>query len=225
MSNDLIVLSARADEFTRALADHVGADRLFWRSRRRVGRPKWQFQEVEVQQALPGASPSPGSIEVEQHQSEFLLLSAAGLEVTVWSTPPFKWFYAKNPDRSRPAMFVANVRVDLCESVEWAGAPQDGELQFEQGMVAPRPHEEELHSRISAQGKAYRAAFKKCGFKVVEAVEAPFLERSPASHDSATHWTSVISWEAEFELERKKVNPFVEAVVKILEFRLPDPAN
>ena len=228
MSNDLIVLSERADIFTRALIDRIGDERLFWKTRKRVGAPRWNVQTTEVEVAPSDTTTPEGAIVVEQIESNFFLQGPGGMAVDVWSTPRFKWFYAKNKDRARPAMFVADVEVDLSLYCSYSAASEEPILSASTSM--PLSEEEDTHKALLKHIRALEKALKACHFKVVNYPstsrthdpmnDRPWIERFQPNRDEPSMWSAGIYWEDEFTLERKKVVPFVDAVARLLDIPL-----
>lgn len=224
MSNDLIVLSERADIFTRALINRIGDERLFWKTRKRVGAPQWNFQTTEVEVAPSGATPPEGAIIVEQTESVFDLQGPGGMAVRVWSTPRFRWLYAKNKYRARPAMFVADVDVDLSLYCSYSAASV--ELMLSASTSMPLPEEEDAHKALLEHIRALKKALKVCHFKVVNPStshahgpvdDRPWIARECPNHDDPSMWSAGIYWVDQFTLERKKVVPFVDAVARLLD--------
>ena len=225
MSNDLLVLAARADLFTRALIARLGEERLFWKTRKRVGPPEWDFQTTEVEVAPGDAAPPDGAIVVSQTESAFSLQGPRGMAVDVWTTPPFQWFYAKNKKRARPAMFVAHVAVDRSVYCTYAAASEE-RIMRASGAI-PLPEEVDAHEALLKHKRALEKALKACHFRVVNAPstghvhgpvdELPRIERFPPKRGEPGMWSAGIYWEEALTLERKEVAPFVDAVARLLD--------
>lgn len=225
MSNDIIVMSERADIFTRALTDRFGAERLFWKTRKPVGTPHWNFQNSEVEVAPHGATPPDGAVIVTQTESDFLFQGPGGMVVKVKTTPPFDLFYAKNKDRARPAMFVANVEVDLSIYCSYSAASEDVILSASSSI--PLPEEVHTYNALLEHIRALKKVLKACHFNEVnypspinvdEPVDdAPWIERFPANRGNSSIWWAGIYWENDFTLERKKAAPFVAALARLLD--------